>query len=108
MNLQVPLSTGSVEFSSIWQVLSSGLLKVILPLSALEGESYRLDNILHMKQLDLIDTNLMIQKNVKIGHLVTSGLLESVGVEMVKVVSSVLDSVKGPSTLHPLIVSFRV
>ena len=56
VNFQVPLSTGSVEFSSIWQVLSSGLLKVILPLSALEGESYRLDNILHMKQLDLIDT----------------------------------------------------
>ena len=50
----------------------------------------------------------MIQRNVKIGHLVTSRLLESVGVEMVKMVSSVLDSVKGPSTLHPLIVSFRV
>ena len=57
VNFQVPLSTGSVEFSSIWQVLSSGLLKVILPLSALEGESYRLDKILHMKQLHLIDTN---------------------------------------------------
>ena len=57
VNFQVPLSTGSVEFSSIWQVLSSGLLKVILPLSALEGESYALDKILHMKQLHLIDTN---------------------------------------------------
>ena len=50
----------------------------------------------------------MTQRNVKIGYLVTSGLLESVGVEMVKVVSSVLDSIKGPSTLHLLIVSFKV
>ena len=49
VNFQVPLSTGSVEFSSIWQVLSSGLLKVILPLSALEVESYGLDKRLHMR-----------------------------------------------------------
>ena len=38
----------------------------------------------------------------------TSGFWESVGVEMVKVVSSAFNSVKGPSTLHPLIVSFKV
>ena len=50
----------------------------------------------------------MTQRNVTISYLVTSGLLESLGVEMVKVVSSVLDSVKGPSTLHPLIVLFKV
>ena len=50
----------------------------------------------------------MTQRNVKIGYLVTSGLLESLRVEMVKVVSSALDSVKGPSTLHPMIVSFKV
>ena len=50
----------------------------------------------------------MIQRNVKIFNLVTSGLLESVGVEMNKRMSSALDSVKVPSTVHPLIVSFKV